>query len=89
RHFGARLLVVAKDDHGGWPAVLNMSDPNAGCFEELPLRRPPGIPTDAPEALPGWRAFRVLCESGSATAGRFEESIAEPWAVPERRTSGE
>ena len=69
-HFGAKLLVIAKDDHGGWPGRLDMkTDPATHCFEEVTLPRPAGVDPDAPEALKGWRAFTIGCPTTTTASG--------------------
>ena len=64
--FGARWLIVAKEEHGIWPGVLDGPSPDATCFEEvlLPL---PDDPDDA-RAIEGVRVFRIECR-GVASAG--------------------
>jgi hypothetical protein len=57
RTFGARLLVVEKEEHGRWPAVLDGDDPAAACFRELDL--PPTTLGD--ESARSVRAFRIDC----------------------------
>ena len=57
RTFGARLLVIERDDHGRWPAVLAGDDPAAGCFQEIDL---PATTLDD-RAARGLRAFRIGC----------------------------
>ena len=62
--FGARWLIVAKDDHGDWPAILDGPDPMAPCFREVRLPVP-ADPADA-TAILGFRVFRIGCD-GMAT----------------------
>ncbi|MEO5966459.1 MAG: hypothetical protein ABIR11_13420 [Candidatus Limnocylindrales bacterium] len=64
--FGARWLIIAKESHGRWPAVLDGPDPAATCFQEvlLPI---PDDPQDA-QAIAGIRVFRIECR-GVAAAG--------------------
>jgi hypothetical protein len=66
-HFGARWLIVAKAEHGQWPAVLDGPDPDAACFEEvlLPI---PDDPADA-AAIEGIRVFRISCAGVALTPG--------------------
>jgi hypothetical protein len=72
--FGARWLIVAKADHGGWPSVLGGADPAAACFEEVPLPVPLD-PADA-EAIRDVRVFRIQC------AGAIRMDDAPRTAVP-------
>lgn len=58
--FGATWLIVARDDHGDWPAILDGQDPMAVCFREVQLPVPDD-PADA-EAIAGFRVFRIGCE---------------------------
>ena len=63
--FGARWLIVAKDDHGEWPGILDGgSDPAAACFAEVTLP----VPADPDEAraIEGFRVFRIDCPTGWA-----------------------
>ncbi len=62
--FGARWLIVAKPDHGAWPAILDGSEPMADCFREVRLPVPDD-PADA-KAIEGVRVFRIGCD-GLAT----------------------
>ena len=55
--FGARLLVVERQDHGRWPAVLDGDDRSAGCFREIQL--PPTTLDDVGART--LRAFRIGC----------------------------
>ena len=57
--FGARWLILARDDHGAWPAVLDGPDPLAACFREVALPVP-SDPADA-AAMRGIRVFRIGC----------------------------
>jgi hypothetical protein len=58
RTFGARLLVIAADQHGQWPAVLDSGAPDAECFE--PLELAPG-PVSGADPLASVHAFRIVC----------------------------
>jgi hypothetical protein len=63
--FGARWLVIAKGDHGGWPEVLDAgADPVTTCFREVRL----GIPADPAEAasIEGVRVWRIGCDAPTA-----------------------
>jgi hypothetical protein len=63
--FDARWLIVAKDDHGDWPGILDAgSDPATACFTEVPLPVP-ADPDDA-RAIEGFRVFRIECPAGAA-----------------------
>ncbi len=63
--FGAQLLVVVKEEHGRWPAVLDEAggtggqDAAAACFEEVAIPVPQD-PLDA-AAIESIRAFRIVC----------------------------
>lgn len=59
RRFGARYLVMSRDDHGRWPAVLASNAPGAACFRPVPLSTGPD-PTAA-SALSGTRVWKVVC----------------------------
>jgi hypothetical protein len=60
--FDARWLVITKEEHGRWPAVLeNGADPAAACFREVTLPVPDD-PADA-SAIDGVRVFRIECRS--------------------------
>ncbi len=63
-HFGAKWLIVAKTEHGQWPAVLDGPDPDASCFQEvlLPI---PDDPADA-DAIRDMRVFRIACAGVAA-----------------------
>lgn len=58
-HFGARLLIIHGDDHGGWPGVLETGAPGAECFDEIDL----GVPADPrfARALDDTRVYRLVC----------------------------
>ncbi len=63
--FGARWLIVAKDDHGEWPGILDAgSDPATACFTEVPLPAP--ADADDARAIEGFRVFRIECPVGAA-----------------------
>ena len=64
--FGAHWLIVAKAQHGAWPAILDGQDPAASCFEEV-LLPVPDDPDDA-KSIEGIRVFRIECR-GVARAG--------------------
>jgi len=64
--FGARWLIVAKADHGDWPAILDGSSPMADCFREVNLPVPED-PADA-DAIAGFRVFRIGCDGLAAGA---------------------
>jgi hypothetical protein len=57
RTFGARLLVIEKEEHGRWPAVLAGDDPAAACFRELAL--PPTALDDSTART--LRVYRIEC----------------------------
>jgi hypothetical protein len=59
RRFGARVLMVSKDEHGRWPAVIDAGGGDTACFQEVTLPAPANQP-DA-EALRGTRVFRIGC----------------------------
>jgi hypothetical protein len=73
--FGARWLIVSKSDHGQWPAILDTSDPDARCFEEVRLPRP--ADPDRAAAIEGTRVFRIAC-AGAARAGRTAAWVPGP-----------
>ena len=75
-HFGARWLIVAKSDHGRWPAVLDGNDPDARCFEEVRLPVP-GDPSKA-EAIAGIRVFRIACAGVARTDAPVAAGSASP-----------
>jgi hypothetical protein len=77
--FGARWLIVAKPDHGAWPAVLDGPDPNAACFEEveLPIRAGSTDPLAA-EAVADIRVFRIVC----AAVADLRGPIPAEWRSP-------
>ena len=62
--FGARWLIIAKDDHGRWPAILDGPDPMAACFREVDLPVPDD-PADA-MAIRGFRVFGIGCDGLAA-----------------------
>jgi len=73
--FGATWLIVAKEDHGAWPAILDAgTDPATACFHEVPL----GVPADPVEAaaIEGFRVWRIDC--GGVTAVVTRESAERP-----------
>ncbi|HEY5433932.1 MAG TPA: hypothetical protein VIK13_01750, partial [Candidatus Limnocylindrales bacterium] len=57
--FGAKWLIVAKAEHGAWPAILDGPAPAAACFREVALPVPKD-PADA-AAIAGMRVFRIGC----------------------------
>ncbi len=59
RTFGARMLIVSGEDHGGWPGVLSSGAPGSGCFIPVDI----GTPADAnaAHALMGTRVYRIAC----------------------------
>jgi hypothetical protein len=59
RHFGARWVVLAGGERGGWPAVLAGPDPAAACFVPVALAVPPD-PADA-AAISAARVYRIGC----------------------------
>jgi hypothetical protein len=61
--FGAKWLIVAKPEHGAWPAILDGSAPGAACFHEVALPVPED-PADA-AAIAGMRVFRIGCDAAS------------------------
>jgi hypothetical protein len=62
--FDARWLIVAKDDHGEWPGILDEdSDAATACFTEVPL--PVRADSDEARAIEGFRVFRIDCPTGS------------------------
>lgn len=62
--FGATWLILSREDHGSWPAILDGPDPMAACFREVTLPIP-ADPRDA-EATRLIRVFRIGCD-GMAT----------------------
>ena len=64
--FDAQWLIVAKDDHGDWPGILDAgADSATACFTEVPLPVP-ADPDDA-RAIEGFRVFRIECPTGAAS----------------------
>jgi hypothetical protein len=59
RAFHARTLIVSSEDHGGWPAILDLRGPEAECFQPIDI----GRPTDPAlaRALRGTRVYRLAC----------------------------
>ena len=53
----ARLLVVAADNGGVWPATILAGDPGADCFVPIEL---PSLGAD-PGALDDILAFQIRC----------------------------
>ena len=78
--FGARWLIVAKDEHGIWPAVLDGPSPDATCFEEvlLPL---PDDPDDA-RAIEGVRVFRIECRGVASADVGVDAPGSAAWPSP-------
>ena len=73
--FGAKWLIVAKPEHGAWPAILDGQEPAASCFHEVALPVPDD-PADA-AAIAGIRVFGIGCEgtaAGPARAGATRPS---------------
>lgn len=73
--FGATWLILSRQDHGSWPAILDGPDPMAACFREVALP----IPVDAQdaEATRGIRVFRIGCDgmaSGPVLSGAVRHS---------------
>jgi hypothetical protein len=63
--FGAEWLVIGKEEHGRWPAVLaDSTDPAATCFREVTLPVP-ADPADA-RALATVRVYRIASECVAA-----------------------
>ncbi|HEY0443373.1 MAG TPA: hypothetical protein VGC90_04035 [Candidatus Limnocylindrales bacterium] len=53
---GARLVVVIGTD-GRYPAAIDAREPGSECFQEVSLRRDPGVPGPFADA----RVFRLVC----------------------------
>ncbi len=73
--FGASWLIIAKEDHGAWPAILDAgTDPATACFHEVPL----GVPADPAEAaaIDGIRVWRIDC--GGVTAVVTQDAAERP-----------
>ena len=67
-HFGAKWLIVAKAEHGQWPAVLDGPDPDAVVLRGGPAadpRRPGG----RRRPIEGIRVFRISCAGVAVTPG--------------------
>ncbi|MEO7664871.1 MAG: hypothetical protein ABIV26_07060 [Candidatus Limnocylindrales bacterium] len=59
RHFpGTRLVILAADAEGRWPAVAATDPDGLRCFEAVPL---PPATTNPGAALQGLVVFRMLC----------------------------
>jgi hypothetical protein len=58
RRFGATVLVISKNDHGRWPAVIDAGGGDASCFQEVRLT---AASVDDADALHGTRVFRIGC----------------------------
>ena len=56
---GTRYVVVAGQEHGRWPEVLDGGGPDAACFEEVRLPHP--ADADRRRAVEDTRVFRIVC----------------------------
>jgi hypothetical protein len=75
--FDARWLIIGKEEHGAWPAVLSAgSDPAARCFVEVKLPVPDD-PADA-RAIATFRVWRIGCAQTGSLVPR------DPAARPSR-----
>lgn len=63
---GTRWLIVSRDDHGEWPAILDGPGPDRACFRAVDLGTPPDEATAGALALV--RVFRIECTSPDGLA---------------------
>ena len=72
---GTRFVILGKEEHEEWPAVLESGAPGAECFEPVELPTP-ADPRDA-EAIAGARVYRLVClaPTGAAAAAPQAETL--------------
>jgi hypothetical protein len=73
---GTEWLIMSRDDHGAWPAILDIPGPDTGCFEEVDL----GVPED-PEmarALEFVRLWRIVCTPDVASGPALRSDRNSP-----------
>lgn len=73
---GTAWLIMSRDDHGDWPAILDGPGPDRACFREVDLGTPPD--GEAAAALALVRVFRIVCTTPDGLAPTVREGRDSP-----------